>query len=96
MTSQPVPSLSDTATAFCVLSILLVPLASAGLALINTGLGRSRSAAHLMLSSLSAISIAALVYFVCGFSWQGFPGGPGYELTLAGRGWNWIASEKFF
>jgi ammonium transporter, Amt family len=81
---------------FCILSILLVPFAFAGLSLIHTGLGRSRSASHLMMSSLCAISVAALVYFVCGFAWQGFTGGPAHVITVAGKGWNWIAADPFF
>jgi Amt family ammonium transporter len=81
---------------FCILSILLVPFAFAGLSLIHTGLGRSRSASHLMMSSLCAISVAALVYFVCGFAWQGFTGGPAHVIKVAGKGWNWIAADPFF
>jgi Amt family ammonium transporter len=88
--------LSDIGALLCTVSILLIPLAGAGISLINTGLGRSRSASHLMLSSICVISSAALVYFVCGFSWQGYPGGPAYQFFLAGRGWNWIASGPFF
>jgi Amt family ammonium transporter len=70
--------------ALCLVFILLVPLAIAGLAIINTGLGRSRSAAHAMTSSLSVISIAALVYFAWGFGLQGsnvdFFGGHGHGM----------------
>ncbi|HVP52519.1 MAG TPA: hypothetical protein VMT05_10435, partial [Terriglobales bacterium] len=62
MTSAPVPALSEAGRALCILFILLVPLAGAGLAFINTGLGRSRSAAHAMLVSLCAVAVAALVY----------------------------------
>ena len=58
---------------FCLTFILLVPFAITGLALINAGLGRSRSAAHAMTSSLCVLSVAALVYFVWGFAVQGFP-----------------------
>ena len=72
-----------------VLFILLVPFAGAGLALINTGLGRSRSAAHSMLASLCVMSVAALVYMACGFSWQGYAGGPAHVFSLAGTSWNW-------
>jgi Amt family ammonium transporter len=78
------------------LFILLVPLASAGLALINTGLGRSRSAAHSMLASLCVVAVAALVYFACGFAWQGYLGRSAHVLTLGGKGWNWIAAEPLF
>lgn len=92
----PLPGLSDIGAVLCMVSILLIPVACAGLSLINAGLGRSRSASHLMLSSLCVISVAALAYFVCGFAWQGYTGGPAYEFFLAGRGWNWIASGSFF
>lgn len=92
----PAPGLTDTATALCIVLIFLVPCAAAGLALINTGLGRSRSAAHLMMSSLCVLSIAAAVYFVCGFAWQGFMGGPSHSVSLAGKSWNWIGAEPFF
>src|SRR5579864_7640373 len=56
----------------CLVFILLVPFAIAGLALINTGLGRSRSAAHAMTMALCVLSIAVLVYFVWGFAVQTF------------------------
>src|SRR6266436_6593571 len=72
VTPLAVPALSETSVALCILLILLVPFAGAGLSLINTGLGRSRSAAHAMLASLCVIAIAALVYLVCGFAGQGF------------------------
>jgi Amt family ammonium transporter len=90
------PALSETGAALCILFILLVPLAGAGLALINTGLGRSRSAAHSMLASLCVVAVAALVYFACGFAWQGYIGRPAHVLILVGKGWNWIAAEPFF
>ncbi len=53
--------------ALCLVFILLVPFAIAGLALINTGLGRSRSAAHTMTSALCVVSVASL-----GFSLEGY------------------------
>jgi Amt family ammonium transporter len=93
---MPPTALPETATAFCILLILLVPLAGAGLALINSGLGRSRSAAHSMMAALCVIAIAALVYFACGFAWQGFIGRPAHTLLIGGKPWNWIAAEPFF
>jgi Amt family ammonium transporter len=96
VTPHVAPVLSETAAALCVVFILLVPFAAAGLSLINTGLGRSRSAAHSMMASLCMIAVAALSYFVCGFAWQGFPGRPSHVLTVAGRSWDWIAAEPFF
>jgi Amt family ammonium transporter len=90
------PTFSEASTALCFVLILLVPFAGAGLSLINTGLGRSRSAAHAMTGSLIVIATAAVVYFVCGFSWQGLVGRPGHLLTIGDTGWNWIAAEPFF
>ena len=90
------PAVSDSVSPFCVLFILLVPLAGAGLALMNTGLGRSRSAAHAMMSSLCAFSAAVLAYLVCGFSWQGYPGGRAHLLMIGGKAWDWIGSGHPF
>jgi ammonium transporter, Amt family len=90
------PALSDIQAVLCLLTIMVAPLAIAGLALINTGLGRSRSASHLMLSSLCIIATASLIYFAFGFSWQGIAGSPGYQFFLGGKSWNWIASQPFF
>ncbi|HEV2523040.1 MAG TPA: hypothetical protein VGT24_11720 [Candidatus Acidoferrales bacterium] len=93
---MPSPRSNEIATASCVFFIFLVPMAGAGLALINAGLGRSRSSGHMMMASLSAVAVAALAYFVCGFAWQGYVGGPAHLLTLQGKNWNWIAAEPFF
>jgi len=93
----PASAFSETpAGAICLVSILLVPLAMAGLALISCGLGRSRSAAHVMLASLCAVAVASIVYVVCGFSWDGFAGGPAHVWLLRGKSWNWIAAQPFF
>jgi Amt family ammonium transporter len=70
----PVPDFQFS-FALCLTFILLVPFAIAGLALINTGLGRSRSAAHAMTSSLCVISIALIAYFILGFSIEWWPFG---------------------
>ena len=67
--------MADTAVSFALsfFFILLVPLSIAGLALINAGLGRSRSAAHAMTSALCVIAVAGLIYYICGFRVQGYP-----------------------
>src|SRR5208337_956575 len=44
------PALTELATVACLFFIFLTPLAAAGLALINAGLGRSHSAAHIMMA----------------------------------------------
>jgi Amt family ammonium transporter len=90
------PKLSELSTISCTFLILLVPLAAAGLSLINVGLGRSRSAGHMMMAALCMMAVAALAYFVCGFAWQGYIGGPAHALTLSGKSWNWLAAEPFF
>ena len=59
-------SLSPFSAAICGLLILLIPLAYAGLALMNSGLGRSRSAVHSLMASLTVIGVATLVYVICG------------------------------
>ncbi len=90
------PALSEVGAAVCAVFIVLVPLAVAGLALLNTGLARSRSAAHSMLSSLVVMAVAALVYFAWGFSVEGFAGRAAHVVWLGGKPWNWIASEPLF
>jgi Amt family ammonium transporter len=76
--------------------ILLIPLATAGLALIHQGLGRSRSAAHAMLATLCAVSITAIVFVLAGSAWAGYGGGQAHILHVAGRGWDWLGAEPFF
>src|SRR5215472_18221486 len=89
-------TLSSTSSAFCMILILLVPLAGAGLALINTGLGRSRSAAQLMMSSLCVMSVAAIVYFVFGFAFQGYSGNPAHTMAMGGKSWSWLGDGHLF
>lgn len=96
MIHPPAPGVSETLQAICFLSIILVPFAGAGLALINTGLGRARSASHMMLSSMCVMSVAALMYFVCGFAWQSFVAGGSYSLALAGKEWNGLGGAGLF
>src|SRR5579872_5593191 len=62
----------------------------------NAGLGRSRNAAHMMLSGLCVFALAAVVFFVVGFAFQGYPGRPAYEFLIRGKPWNWIAADGFF
>ena len=82
MTAAPLP---EAAGVFCFLLILMVPCAGAGIALINTGLCRSRNSAHSVLSSLCVAAVAALAYFAVGFSWQGYPGEASRALVIGGR-----------
>ena len=99
MTLFVAPSLlpfSEVSAVLCLLLILLIPFAGAGLALINSGLGRARSAAHAMLAALCVTAVAAVVYAIVGFAWQGMAGRPDHALVVAGKAWGWIAAEPFF
>jgi Amt family ammonium transporter len=93
---MPDPRLTEASAVACLLFIFLVPFAAGGLALMNVGLGRSRSAGHMMMGSLTALAVAGVAYFVCGFAWQGFIGGPAHAIQLSGKSWNWVAAEPFF
>lgn len=94
MISGTPPMGADASTfPICGILIALVPLTPAGLALMNCGFGRARSAAHSMLSSLSVMAIAAIVYCLLGFSLQGFAGGPARVFLLGGKPWDWIACQ---
>ena len=94
--AQPSPWISEITIALCLVSILLVPLAVAGLALINNGLGKSRSAAHAMLASLCVIAVAAIVYVAIGFSWEGFAGRAAHvSPSAASRGTGSRRSRSF-
>ena len=74
----------------------LLPLALAGLALINTGLSRLRSAAHSMMAALCVVGVAAAAYFVTGFAWQGYPGLASHTLSIFGKEWSWLGAGHFF
>ena len=89
-TDMPLP---DAAFALIMGLLILAPLAIAGVALINTGLGRSRSAAQSLLGSLVMVSVAVIVFAVIG---SAFAYGPtGYTFQLAGKPWNWIGAGSF-
>lgn len=70
--------------------LMLAPLALAGVALLNTGLGRSRSAAQSLLGSVAILAVAALCFALVGSGLAG-AGGHG-TLAFAGRRWDWIGT----
>lgn len=96
MTPLVAPAFSEASSIFCLLLILLVPLACAGLSLVNVGLGRSRSAAHAMTASLCVLAVAAIVFIACGVAWEGVAGAPQHSFMLGGKSLGWIAAEHFF
>jgi ammonium transporter, Amt family len=96
VTPVPDASFSQNSAVLCLLLICLIPLAGAGLALVNTGLSRSRSAAYTMVSSLCVMGVAPIVYVIFGSAWQGSVGQPAHLLVLGGKPWNWLAAVPFF
>lgn len=70
---------------FCAVCLFLAPFAAAGLALINTGLNRSRSAAQGILESLVVMAVAVLTYAVFGFA---VASGSAGVLFLRGIDWS--------
>lgn len=80
----------------CVVCILLTPFAATGLAVINTGFARTRSAAHSIVSAVCVMAVAVLAYVIIGFAIQGFADGPAHSFVLRGRAWNWIGAEHMF
>jgi Amt family ammonium transporter len=87
---------SEMQSALCVISLLLAPLACAGLALINSGLGRARSAAHALAGAICVLAVSVFVYAVVGRSWHGSAGEASHVLMLGGKPWNWLGSVAPF
>ena len=88
----PGPGMSEAAFAFTLVLLFVAPLSIAGVALTNTGLGRSRSAAQSMLGNLAIVAVAAIVFVLLGSDLAGEPGGAGRVFHLAGAGWNWMGA----
>ena len=86
MTNSP-QAFSDSMFALTLGLLLLAPLAIAGVALLNTGLGRSRSAAQALLGCVTLVGVAAIAFAAAGTSIAGLPG---HALTFSGHSWDWI------
>jgi Amt family ammonium transporter len=93
MNLTPQPALPDISTVVVLMLLLVAPLALAGLALINAGLGRSRSAAQSILGSVVVAAVAVLAFALVGAA---LAGGTGHAFQLAGRPWNWVGSAALF
>jgi len=96
---MPPAASTDVLNGVAFLLLLLAPLAIAGLALVNTGLGRSRSAAQAILGNVAIIAVAAIAFALFGAAiagnLPGTPGGSGHVFHAAGQPWNWIGSGPF-
>src|SRR5580704_16444848 len=90
------PAVSEAAFALVLVLLALAPLAIAGVALINTGLGRSRSAAQSLLGSLAIVAVAVIVFALIGATFTGSIGGTGHTFHVAGKPWNWIGAGPLF
>jgi Amt family ammonium transporter len=89
--------MSEATFALCLVLLLLAPLAIAGVALINTGLGRSRSAAQAILGNLVVISAATIVFALVGATFTGnAEGSAAHIFHLAGKPWNWLGAGPWF
>jgi Amt family ammonium transporter len=90
MTIPPlVQPFSDSMFVIALALLVLSTLAIAGVALLNTGLGRSRSAAQSMVGCVTMVAVATIAFAVVGVS---FAGVPGHALAVAGKSWNWIGA----
>jgi Amt family ammonium transporter len=91
--------MSDAAFTLTLALLILAPLALAGVALINTGLGRSRSAAQALLGNLAILAVTAIVFAVVGAALTGnlpgTAGGAGHTFQLSGKPWNWLGGAPF-
>ncbi len=89
------PAMSDAVFAMTLAFMLLAPMAIAGVALINTGLGRSRSAAQAMLGNLALIAVAAIVFAFIGASLAGTLGSAEIVVHAAGKTWSVLGLGSF-
>lgn len=96
MTQTSATQLSETGFALALGLMLVAPLAIAGLALVNTGLGRSRSAAQSFLGSLAMISIAVIGFALVGATLADGASGTGHIFHLSGKPWNWEGTGPLF
>lgn len=89
----PSPLSSDLRLALTFALLLGAPLAIAGLALLNTGLGRSRSAAQSLLGSVLLAAIAVLAFAILG---AGFAGSSSQaSIAVGGHSWGWLGTGPF-
>jgi len=95
MVPSAAPAVSDAVFALTLALMLLAPMAIAGVALINTGLGRSRSAAQAMLGCLALIAVAAIVFAFIGASLTGSLGLKEVVLHVAGKPWSVLGLGPF-
>jgi Amt family ammonium transporter len=87
--------MSDAAFALTLALLLISPLAIAGVALINTGLGRSRSAAQALLGNVAMVAVTAIVFLFVGASIAGTLGNAEIIVHAAGKSWGVLGAGPF-
>jgi Amt family ammonium transporter len=87
------PPLPDTTFAFLFGLLLLAPLAIAGLALVNTGLGRTRSAAQSLLGCFVIFAVAIIWFAAVGSVFAG--SAHSAVLTAAGKPWDLLGRSSW-
>ncbi|MFZ0338528.1 MAG: hypothetical protein WAL45_10880, partial [Terracidiphilus sp.] len=94
MTSAP--AMSEAVFALTLALLLLAPLAIAGVALVNTGLARSRSAAQALLGYLALWAVTAIAFALVGASFAGTLGTSEAAIHAAGKTWGVLGLGPFF
>src|SRR3974377_1860229 len=92
----PALPFSETSFALTLGLLLIAPLAIAGVALINTGLGRSRSAAQSLLGSLVVISTAVIAFLAVGAAFSASSAAYDHVFRISGKQWDWAGASSFF
>jgi len=92
-------AMSDAEVALALALLLIAPLAIAGVALVNAGLGRARSAAQGLLGSLAIAAVSAVVFALLGAALAGPPPNAGestgFVFHAASKPWNWLGAGPF-
>jgi len=92
LTPMPFP---ETSFALTLGLLLLAPMAIAGVALVNTGLGRSRSAAQSLLGSLVVISTAVIAFALVGAAIAAGTSAD-HVFHVVGKAWNCAGAGPLF
>lgn len=83
----PAPAMSEAVFGFTLALLLVAPLAIAGVALVNAGLARSRSAAQALLGNLALWAVTAIAFALVGATFAGTLGISEAAIHAAGKTW---------
>jgi ammonium transporter, Amt family len=87
MVPAAAPVMTEAVFAMTFALLLVAPLSLAGVALINAGLGRSRSAAQALLGNLALVAVSAIVFAFVGADFAGTLGSSAMVFHAAGKTW---------